>query len=352
MELPDIYSFSLFELEKYLVERLNQPKFRAHQIFRWLYHDITSFDEMSNIPKALRAELSQHFSFFTPKIIHSLKSLDESGTEKYLVQLHDGSVIEMVKMEYHHGISACLSTQVGCKMGCAFCASGMEGFFRNLSAGEMIQQILLMQKQIGKRIGSIVLMGSGEPLDNYDSVVKFLNIVHEKDGLNLGFRHLTLSTCGIAPKIYQLADLGLPITLAVSLHAPTDDLRNRLVPINKKYPLTEILEACRYYLKKTNRRITFEYSLIYGTNDSPQQARELAKLLSDLLCHVNLIPVNTTEIGAQNLDIKASSNKSVQEFQRILSKYHIPNSVRRTLGDDIGAACGQLKSKFVRSKKR
>ncbi len=341
--LPDIFSYTFLELKNFITEILQQPNYRAKQIFQWLYRDIQSFEQMTNIPKSLRTELVRNFSFYNPIIIQTLESSDH--TAKYLMELEDGAVIEVVKMEYHHGISACISTQVGCKMHCAFCASGKNGFFRNLTAGEMIQQLLLIQRQVGKRVGSVVLMGSGEPLDNFSELTKFLNIVHNANGLNLGYRHITISTCGIAPKIYELADFKLPITLAISLHAPSDELRNRLVPINRKYPLAEIIQACKYYLKKTNRRITFEYSLIAGINDSPLHAKALGRLLSGLLCHVNLIPVNSAELPQED-KFQPSSSREVLNFQHILENSHIPTSIRRTLGDDIQAACGQLKCRY------
>ncbi|MCF2141917.1 MAG: 23S rRNA (adenine(2503)-C(2))-methyltransferase RlmN [Candidatus Lokiarchaeota archaeon] len=338
-----IYSLTISELENFIENTLHYPKYRTKQVFQWLYHEISSFDEMLNIPKKLRAQLAENFYFFKPEIKQTLKSADH--TVKYLITLHDGASIETVKMEYHHGISACISTQVGCKMHCAFCASGKEGFFRNLTAGEMIQQILTIQEQTCQRVASVVLMGSGEPLDNFTEVVRFLNLVHEKDGLNLGYRHITLSTCGIIPKIYELADLEIPITLAISLHAPIDSIRNQIVPISKKYPINELIQACRDYIERTHRRITFEYSLISGINDSIKMAYKLSNLLSGMLCHVNLIPVNSAS-PLLDFPFKPPSLEKIEAFQQILTRNHIPNTIRRTLGDEIQAACGQLKCQF------
>ncbi|MHA1520400.1 MAG: 23S rRNA (adenine(2503)-C(2))-methyltransferase RlmN [Promethearchaeota archaeon] len=336
---PDIYSYSITELEEIVVSRFNQPKFRGKQIFQWLYKGISSFKEMSNLPKELRDDLLQEFRFGSLKLIK--KHISQDNTEKYLVACADLNQIELVKMEYHHGISACISTQVGCKMHCAFCASGKDGFFRNLTAAEMIEQILFIQAQTQKRVASVVLMGSGEPLDNFEEVSKFFKLVHDKDGLNLGYRHITLSTCGIVPKIAELARLNLPITLAISLHAPIDEIRTTLVPINKKYPIKQLIQACHDYVAVTKRRITFEYSLIQNVNDSPELAEKLAVLLQNFLCHVNLIPVNSAIA-----DFSPTKTSNVHIFQKVLSRYGINATIRRTLGDDINAACGQLKCSF------
>ncbi len=336
---PDIYSYSVAELEEIVVSRFNQPKFRGKQIFQWLYKGISAFQEMSNLPQEFRDRLEREFRFGHLSLIK--KHISQDQTEKYLVACADHHRIEIVKMEYHHGISACLSTQVGCKMHCAFCASGKDGFFRNLTAAEMIEQILFIQAQTKKRVASVVLMGSGEPLDNFEEVSKFFQLVHDEDGLNLGYRHITLSTCGIVPKIADLAQLNIPITLAISLHAPTDEIRSILVPINRKYPIKQLLQACHDYVAVTKRRITFEYSLIQNINDSPKMAEKLAYLLQNLLCHVNLIPVNSTLA-----DFSATKTSNVQEFQKILQSHGVNATIRRTLGDDINAACGQLKCSF------
>lgn len=336
----NIYDFNINELANLMVTDFHQPKFRAKQVFEWLYKGIQSFDEMSNLPIALREDLKKNFSLRPLQLVEKFISVD--STEKYLSQFPDGYLIETVKMEYHHGISACISTQVGCKMNCAFCASGKDGFFRNLSAGEMILQILLIQDQTKKRVSNIVLMGSGEPLDNFEQVSKFLELIHEKSGLNIGYRHVTLSTCGIIPKIDDLAKLNLPITLAISLHAPIDSIRNQLIPINRKYPIQELIKACKDYVAVTSRRITFEYSLIKDYNDSFECASILIKLLSGLLCHVNLIPVNST-----NIDFSPTPSSHVQEFQKILIDGGINATIRRTLGSDIEAACGQLKCRYL-----
>ena len=341
MEPPklDIFSYSVPELEEIVVSRYSQPKFRGKQIFQWLYKGISSFHEMTSLPKELRDNLLQEFRFGKLRLIK--KHVSQDNTEKYLVACSDNHQIEIVKMEYHHGISACISTQVGCKMHCAFCASGKDGFFRNLTAAEMIEQILFIQDQTQKRVATVVLMGSGEPLDNFEETKKFFQLVHDENGLNLGYRHITLSTCGIVPKIGELALLNLPITLAISLHAPNDVIRNTLVPINKKYPIKQLLKACHDYIAVTNRRITFEYSLIQNINDSAEMAKELAALLQNLLCHVNLIPMN-----AAIADFSPTEVSAVQIFQKILLNHGINATIRRTLGEDINAACGQLKCSF------
>ncbi|MHA1673826.1 MAG: 23S rRNA (adenine(2503)-C(2))-methyltransferase RlmN [Promethearchaeota archaeon] len=336
---PDIYSYSVAELEEIFVSRFNQPKFRGKQIFQWLYKGISSFQEMSNLPKELRDQLTQEYRF--GQLILVKKHISQDKTEKYLVECADNNRIEIVKMEYHHGISACISTQVGCKMHCAFCASGKDGFLRNLTAAEMIEQILFIQTQTQKRVATVVLMGSGEPLDNFEEVSKFFQLVHDGDGLNLGYRHITLSTCGIVPKIADLAQLNIPITLAISLHAPIDEIRSTLVPINQRYPIKQLLQACHDYVAVTKRRITFEYSMIRNINDSPKMAEKLAYLLQNLLCHVNLIPVNSTLA-----DFSPTKGSNVQIFQKILQEHKINATIRRTLGDDINAACGQLKCSF------
>lgn len=321
---------------------LGEKKFRGKQIFQWIYKGISDIDEINNIPLDFRSNLKKS-SYISREIVEKKYESQIDGTTKYLLKLQDGNIIESVLMKYSFGISACLSTQVGCSMGCRFCASTMGGLVKDLSPGEMVGEILTMQRDSHERISNIVLMGSGEPLDNYDNVLKFLNIINNEEGLNIGMRHITLSTCGLIPEIIRLAEHKLQITLAVSLHAPNDDIRKRIMPVAFKYPVKDIIDACKYYADITNRRITFEYSLIDGVNDSNENARELSNLLKGLLCHVNLIPVN--EIKER--EYKKSTNQRVTEFRRTLEQRGIEVTVRRELGSDINAACGQLRKSFI-----
>lgn len=321
---------------------MGEKRYRGEQIFRWIYKGVDSIDDMANISEPFRRALSQ--KAYIGKVLVEKKYQSEiDGTVKYLLKLEDGSIIESVLMEYSYGYSACLSTQVGCSMGCSFCASTIGGKVRDLTPGEMVDEILSMQQDSGKRISNIVLMGSGEPLDNFDNVVKFMKIVNTESGLNIGMRHITLSTCGLVPNIIKLAKLNLQITLAISLHAPNNEIRKSLMPIAHKYSINEIMDACRQYISITNRRITFEYSLIKGVNDSLDCARELANLLKGMLCHVNLIPVN--EIKERKY--KKTDSKRVGEFKRILESKGIEATVRRELGADINAACGQLRKSYI-----
>ncbi|KPU43975.1 putative dual-specificity RNA methyltransferase RlmN [Oxobacter pfennigii] len=317
-------------------------KFRARQVFKWLYKGIKSIDEMSDIPLDFRNILKE--SFYIGSIEIEKKFLSQKdGTVKYLLKLKDGNIIESVLMKYGFGISVCLSTQVGCRMGCSFCASTIGGLIRNLTPGEVIDEVLTMQEDCQERISNIVLMGSGEPFDNYANIIKFLKIVNDKDGLNIGMRHITLSTCGLVPEIIKLGDLNLQLTLAVSLHAPNDEIRREIMPVANKYAINDIIDACRYYINKTNRRITFEYSMIKGVNDGIDNAYELAELLKGLLCHVNLIPINEIEESKH----KKSHMGRVNEFKKILENKGIEVTVRRELGADINAACGQLRKNYV-----
>ena len=326
-----------------IVKDMGQPSFRAKQIFTWLHKfGVDSFDEMSNLPKALREKLAEDYYVSSCKIEKKLVS-KKDGTVKYLFSLCDGEYVESVIMKYKYGYTICVSSQVGCKMGCRFCASTLAGFVRNLTAGEIESQLHAAQKDLDIRISNVVLMGIGEPLDNYDNVVKFLRLVSSDNGLNIGMRHITLSTCGIVPKIYELAKLHLGITLSVSLHAPNDEIRQRTMPIARKYSIEELLKACSDYFKTTGRRVTFEYSMISGVNDSDENARELAKRLEGTQSHVNLIPVNTVE-GTGYLK---SNIKRQQTFINILAAKNIGATVRRTLGSDINASCGQLKRKHI-----
>lgn len=323
---------------KNLLNGMGEKPFRAKQIFAWLNRGISSLDEMTDLSKSLRERLSQ-ISFIGTLKIAGKQVSSADGTAKYLFELPDGVMIESVLMKYEHGNTACISTQAGCKMGCTFCASTGIGFDRNLTPGEMLGQILKISQDTNERIGNVVLMGIGEPLDNYDNVIKFLRMLNSKDGLNVGYRHISLSTCGLLPQIQRLADEGLPITLSISLHAPNDKLRNAVMPINRTYPIDKIIAGCKMYTEKTNRRVTFEYALISGVNDSAECAAELASRIGGMLAHVNLIPVNKVDSN----DYKKSSKKQAYLFQSILLERGIETTIRRELGADIEAACGQLR---------
>lgn len=338
----DLKDLTYEDLEAFLKE-LGEPKFRAGQIFSWLYKGVTEFEEMTNISKATRERLKEK-SFLSKLKIREKWISKIDGTVKYLFELEDGNCIETVVMTYQHGLSICISSQVGCRMGCGFCASTIGGLYRSLRPGELLNQVLFAQKDLGKRIGNIVMMGIGEPLDNFDNVVAFLKNVTHPQGIHLGMRHISLSTCGIVPKIYELADMGFQLTLCISLHAPNDKIRDRIMPVNHQYNMRELMKACRYYIEKTNRRITFEYSLIRGVNDTKENAGELAALLRGMLCHVNLIPVNKVE----ERQYQKSTQDDVRRFQGILIEHGINATVRRELGSDISASCGQLRKKTLK----
>jgi len=340
--MKNILDFDLPELKLWMNEN-KESEFRAKQVFEWIYKGISEFDEMRNIPKALIEKLNNAFYIELPKIVHVLKSEDE--TSKFLLSYRDGNIIETVVMKYKYGYSICVSTQIGCKMGCKFCASTIGGIVRSLSSGEILAEVLVAQKYINERISNIVLMGSGEPLDNYNNVIKFISLSNAEYGLNIGQRHITVSTCGIVPKIYELSELKLQITLAISLHSPNDNLRRSMMPIANKYSIEDLIKACKAYIEKTNRRITFEYALVQNTNDKKEHAEELGRLLKGMLCHVNLIPVN--EVVENNF--KKSSNEQVYYFQSILEGYGIETTVRREMGSDINAACGQLRRSYIQS---
>ena len=337
----NLLDYTLDELQSWMKEN-NEPAFRAKQVFSWIYKKVYNFNDMNNIPKSLKERLENSFIIDMPKIERVYESSID-GTKKILLAFNDGNLIECVLMKYKHGNSICISTQVGCRMGCKFCASTLGGRIRNLTAGEILSEIMVAQDYLGERVSNIVLMGSGEPLDNYDNVVKFLELVNAEYGLNIGQRHITLSTCGIVPKIYELADLELSVTLAISLHAFSDEKRREIMPIAKKYSISEILEACEYYINKTGSRITFEYSLVAGVNDCKEDAKSLSKLVKGMLCHVNLIPVN--EIKENTL--KRPSKKNILEFEEILKDNGIEVTVRREMGTDINAACGQLRRSYL-----
>ncbi len=337
MSSLDIRSMTQEKLGEWLKEN-GQPAFRAKQIREWLDAGVTDFSQMTNLPKDLRGKLSEFFTVPGVTIVRKLTSAID-GTVKYLFRLDDGETVESVLMQYKHGWSQCLSTQVGCKMGCTFCATGIGGFIRDLSAAEMMAQIETAQRDAGVRVSSIVLMGMGEPLDNYDNVVQFLRMLGEEGGVHIGMRHISLSTCGVVPGIYRLMKEQIPLTLSISLHAPNDAIRSRTMPVNRRWPIGELLTACREYIEATGRRISFEYAMIDGVNDSDAHAEELADRLQGMLCHVNLIPVNAVAGRAQ----QRSSRLRIQSFMKVLEKRGINVTVRRTLGADINASCGQLR---------
>ena len=337
--MVNLKDMTLGELTDFIVD-LGEPKYKAKQIFSWLYKNIRNIDEMTDISKALREKL-RNVSYISTLEIEELYISKKDGTRKYLFRLNDGNFIESVLMKYNHGYTVCVSSQVGCRMGCRFCASTLNGKVRDLSPGEIIDQIMYVGKDAGVRISNIVMMGIGEPLDNFDNLLIFLENVSSEHGINIGMRHVTVSTCGIAEKIRELADKKLQITLSISLHASSDEVRSEIMPVNKKYSIDELLKACDYYIEKTNRRISFEYTLISGVNDNISEAEKLYKLLGRRLCHVNLIPVNAvSETG-----FKRSDKKSVEAFCRYLEEKGISATVRREMGSDINAACGQLRNK-------
>lgn len=319
------------------------PRFRAGQILTWLHNGAEDFDSMTNLPADLRRYLCSNAYIASAEIARRQVSRID-GTVKYLFRLYDGEYVESVVMRYHHGVSICISTQVGCKMGCTFCATGRSGYARDLSPSEMIAQIETAQRDIGERIANVVLMGMGEPFDNFDHVIRFLSIVSSEHSLHIGMRHITISTCGIVPRIYAFADLHSQTGLSISLHSATDEGRSRTMPVNRRYPIAQLLEACRYYTEHTHRRITFEYALIDGENDSDDDARALADLVSGLLCHINLIPVNAVSGTGYN---KSKLNRQ-RSFLHILQEAGVNATVRRTLGSDIDASCGQLKRNFMK----
>ncbi len=333
----DILSLSLTELETELTS-IGEKKFRAKQIFNWLHQKkVTSFDDMKNISKDLRTKLDDIFIIYNLVPERVLKSkLD--GTIKYLYRLQDGNHVETVLMEYSYGTSICISTQVGCKMGCNFCASTIAGFRRNLEPSEILLQIYESERNSGRKISSVVLMGIGEPLDNFDNVLKFLDLISSPDGNGLSLRHVTVSTCGIVPKIYELSKLKLGLTLAISLHASDNTSRSKTMPINNRYHIEDLISACKDYVSKTGRRITFEYAIIDGVNSSFDDAKRLSNLIKGINCHVNLIPVN--KVAERNY---STQMKTVQSFKDALEKFGVNATIRRTLGSDINASCGQLR---------
>lgn len=346
MAKNDLKSMSLEELQLF-VSDMKEPIFRGKQVFEWIHKkQVSSFDEMTNLSKSLREKLQQNAVLGGVEMVRRLVS-QVDGTRKYLFALENDSVIESVLMKYEHGNTVCISTQAGCRMGCKFCASTLDGVERNLTAGEMLSQVYEIQKDCGERISGVVLMGSGEPLDNYDNVVKFIHLINHPDGQNMGQRHITLSTCGLIEKMYQLEEEHLQITLAVSLHAPNDEIRKSIMPVARANSMDRLLVACRDYAEKTKRRITFEYAMMRGVNDSDECALELAKKLRDMLCHVNLIPVN----DVKEREYTKSSNDRVKRFAALLQENGVETTIRRKLGSDIDAACGQLRRSHLKEKR-
>jgi len=342
MEKIDLRSLNFDELCAFM-EELGEKKFRAGQVYDWLHVKLaSSVDEMTNLSKDLREKLKSKTTLVTLKPVEILISQID-GTSKYLFELPDGNIVESVLMLYKHGNSVCISTQVGCRMGCRFCASTLDGRVRNLEPSEMLEEVYEIQKLSGKRVSNVVLMGSGEPLDNFDNVLKFLDLISNDKGLNISERNLTLSTCGIVPKIYELADKELAITLAISLHAADDETRKSLMPIANKYSIKEIMDACDYYYKKTGRRISFEYSLVSKVNDNLTEAKKLALLVEGKNCHINLIPVNPIK----ERDYKQGTTEEILKFKNFLEKKRINVTIRREMGRDINGACGQLRKSFI-----
>ena len=328
-----------------VLKELGQPAFRAKQVYSWLHKGVRSYDEMTNLPKGLRDVLSQKYPIYPPRVVRKQESARD-GTIKYLWQLHDGNCVETVLMRYHYGNTVCISTEVGCGMGCAFCASTIGGLVRRLEPYEMLDEVLFTQIDSGLPVSHIVLMGIGEPLDNFDNVMRFLELVNSEEGMNISMRHISLSTCGLVPKIDELAKRKLQLSLAISLHGPNDEIRSRIMPVNKAYPIDVLLEACRRYYAATSRRIHFEYAMIDGVNDSEANAKELLRRLKGLPAHVNMIPLNHVEESP----LKPSSKAAVAKFQKILEDGGVTATVRRTLGGDIDASCGQLRRKYNKEK--
>ncbi len=340
--MKNIKDYNLDDLKEELFS-LDEKKFRAEQIFKWLYVDkVKSFDEMTNLSLDLREKLKNNFTICNYNIIKKLESSD--GTKKYLFDVLDGNAIETVLMQYHHGKTVCVSSQIGCKMGCKFCASTGIPFVRNLTAGEIVEQILAVEQDINDKISNIVFMGIGEPLDNYDNVIKAIKILNNPKGLNIGTRHISVSTSGLVPRIYDLANEKIQCTLSISLHATNDEKRSSMMPVNNRYNIEELMKACKDYIKITNKRISFEYALAKDNNDNLEDAKQLVKLLKGMLCHVNLIPINKIENGK----FTKSTNENILKFRDYLNENGIVATVRRELGSDIDAACGQLRRKNLK----
>lgn len=345
-EKQDIKSYNLIELKEQM-DSLGEKGFRAKQIYQWLHREkVTSFEEMTNLSKSLRTKLDEIYEIRSVRPVDVLISKVD-GTRKYLFEIKGGSIIESVLMRYHHGNSVCISTQSGCRMGCKFCASTLNGLERNLTASELLSQIYAIEKNIGEKVSNVVLMGSGEPLDNFENVVRFIQLITDENGANLSQRNITLSTCGIVPKIKELAEMRFQITLAISLHASDNETRKELMPIAYQYTIDEVLDACREYFAKTGRRITFEYSLVAGENDTIKEADRLAALIKGINCHVNLIPVNPIK----ERNYVQSSKKAVEQFKSRLEQKKINVTIRREMGRDINGACGQLRNEAMKGRK-
>lgn len=340
----DIKSLSLNEL-KTEIEKLGEKAFRAKQLYEWMHVKLArDYDEMTNIPKSLKEKLRESCTYTSLKeVTVQISKLD--GTRKYLFELADGNFVESVWMKYHHGNSVCISSQVGCRMGCRFCASTLDGLERSLQPSEMLDQIYAIARSTGERVSNVVVMGTGEPLDNYDSLLKFIQLITDENGLNISQRNITVSTCGIVENMKRLADEKLQITLALSLHGSTQEKRQELMPIARKYDISEVMDACRYYFDQTGRRITFEYSLVGGVNDTDEDAENLCRLVGDINCHINLIPVNPIK----ERDYIESERKDILKFQNKLEKKHINVTIRREMGRDIDGACGQLRRRHAQS---
>ena len=340
--LKNIKDFDLEEL-KIELENIGEKKFRAEQIFKWIYQEkVTSFNEMTNLSIELREKLNNNYTLGIFKVLK--KQIASDGTIKYLFDILDGNAIETVLMKYHHGYSLCVSSQVGCKMGCKFCASTGIAFVRSLTSGEIVEQILSVERDENIKISNVVFMGIGEPMDNYDNVVNAIRIINNPKGINIGARHISISTSGIVPKIYQLAEENIQCTLSISLHATTDEQRSKMMPINNKYNIEELIKACKDYISKTNRRISFEYALAKDNNDNLDDAKRLVKLLHGMICHVNLIPINKIENGS----FEKTNNENIIKFRDYLNDHGIVATIRRELGSDIDAACGQLRRKNLK----
>ena len=340
--MKNIKDYNLDSLKEEFVN-MGEKSFRAEQVFKWLYVDkVKEFDEMTNLSLELREKLKQNYTICNFKILKKQESSD--GTKKYLFDILDGNAIETVLMSYHHGYSLCVSSQVGCKMGCKFCASTGIQFARNLTSGEIVEQILAVEQDNNIRISNIVFMGIGEPLDNYDNVVNAIRIINNQKGINIGARHISISTSGLVPKIYQLAEENIQCTLSISLHATTNEQRSSMMPVNNRYPIEELLQACKDYINKTNRRISFEYALAKDNNDNLEDAKRLVHLLKGMICHVNLIPINKIENG----EFTKSTNENIIKFRDYLNDHGIVATIRRELGSDIDAACGQLRRKNLK----
>ena len=343
--MKNIKDYNLDDLKKEF-EELGEKPYRAEQVFMWLYKEkVKQFDDMTNLSKELRNKLKENFSICNYEI--ETKLISKDGTKKYLFNILDGNMIETVLMEYHHGKTVCVSSQIGCKMGCKFCASTGIPFVRNLTAGEIVEQIIAIEQDENTKISNIVFMGIGEPFDNFDNVIKAIEILNNPKGLNIGARHISISTSGIVPKIYELADKKIQCTLSISLHATNDKKRSDMMPVNNAYPIEELMKACKYYIEKTNKRISFEYALAKDNNDNLEDAKELVSLLRGMLAHVNLIPINKIENGK----FVKSTNNNIIKFRDYLNEHGIVATIRRELGSDIEAACGQLRRKTIEEKR-